>query len=107
MAGLWRSNPESETTQSDLDAFGGGSEAEQPAEVRGFTIVTTEPNDLGADLHDRMAAILAPENEKRWLTEDDPTDALAPYTGDEMHAYQVSTAVNGPETDEPSLVEPI
>jgi len=107
MAGLW-TQWRPPTTQTGLDAFGDDSEPETDL-VETFTIVTTEPNDLVADLHHRMAVIL-PENEyDRWLTgdADDVTELLAPYPGDEMRAYPVSTAVNDPANDSPSIVEPI
>ncbi|MDG5819097.1 SOS response-associated peptidase [Natronococcus sp. A-GB7] len=107
MAGLWE-RWEPETTQSGLDAFGGGLEDESddgPLET--FTIVTTEPNDLVSELHHRMAVILEPGREREWLTADDPRSCLKPYPGEELRAYPVSTAVNDPSTDEPSLVEPI
>ena len=38
--------------------------------VRSFAIVTTEPNELCAELHDRMPAILAPEAWPAWLGEE-------------------------------------
>ena len=37
--------------------------------VRSFTIITTEPNELLAPLHDRMPVILGPENWPLWLGE--------------------------------------
>jgi putative SOS response-associated peptidase YedK len=55
-------------------------------------------------------AVILPENEyDRWLTgdADDVTELLAPSPGDEMRAYPVSTAVNDPANDSPSIVEPI
>ncbi len=107
MAGLWeRRVPE--TTQTGLDAFGGGADVGGPADVREtFTVVTTEPNDAVADLHHRMAVVLEPDGERRWLTDDDPRELLAPIDGAEMRAYPVSTAVNDPAVDEPSLIEPV
>lgn len=105
MAGLWQS-PDDRTTQAGLDAFGEGGEAEEPAEVGFFTVVTTEPNDLVADLHHRMATILEPEAEDRWLSGEVPAP-LELHPAGEMRSYPVSTAVNNPATDEPSLVEPI
>lgn len=112
MAGLWeRWEPEDETTQSGLDVFGGGvdgSAAEDPnGPLVSFTILTTEPNDVIEDLHHRMAVILEPGREREWLTADDPGPLCRPYPGDEMRAYPVSTAVNNPAADEPSLVEPV
>lgn len=109
MAGLWeRWEPDEETTQAGLEAFGGGSEdaGRDDGPLETFTIVTTEPNGLVGDLHHRMAVILEPEDEREWLTGADSNDLLEPYPADEMRAYPVSTAVNDPSTDEPSLLEP-
>ncbi len=108
MAGLWE-RWEPETTQTGLDAFGGGTETgENPGgPLETFTIITTEPNDLIADLHHRMAVILPPDREREWLSAADPSDLLEPYPADEMRAYPVSTGVNNPSVDEPSLIEPI
>jgi putative SOS response-associated peptidase YedK len=107
MAGLWE-RWEPETTQTGLDAFGGGVDDEtDEGPLETFTIVTTEPNELIAELHHRMAVILDPERERRWLTADDSADCLEPYPADKLRAYPVSTAVNDPATDDPSLVEPI
>lgn len=108
MAGLWE-RWEPETTQVGLDAFGSGGSAVaevEPSVRETFAVVTTTPNDLVADLHHRMAVILPPGEERRWLTDDDPRDLLEPYPADRMRAYPVSRAVNDPATDEPSLVEP-
>ncbi|MCU4740990.1 SOS response-associated peptidase [Natronoglomus mannanivorans] len=115
LAGLWeRWEPEEpETAQTGLEAFGGGdsdaseADSDEPDVLETFTILTTEPNDLVADLHHRMAVILDPEREQEWLTADDPRELLEPYPEDELRAYPVSTAVNSPANDEPSLVEPV
>jgi putative SOS response-associated peptidase YedK len=71
-------------------------------------VVTTEPNDLMAPIHDRMPVVLAPGEYDTWLA-GYKNDALAvcdPYDGDDMDAYEVSTAVNDPENDRPAVVEP-
>jgi putative SOS response-associated peptidase YedK len=116
MAGLYErwEPPEPETTQTGLDAFGGGSggegaDADDGGPVETFTVVTTEPNDLVADLHHRMAVILDPDEEETWLR-GDPDEAfelLDPYPGDELTAYPVSTRVNSPAVDAPELIEPV
>ncbi|WP_306053541.1 SOS response-associated peptidase [Natronococcus wangiae] len=108
MAGLWE-RWEPETTQTGLDVFGGGVEEEgdDGGPLETFTVITTEPNDLVAELHHRMAVILEPDREREWLTADDPRGCLEPYPAAELRAYPVSTAVNDPATDEPSLVEPL
>ncbi|USZ70452.1 SOS response-associated peptidase [Natronosalvus halobius] len=116
MAGLWeRWKPDPETTQAGLEAYGGGSSESrdesaaerEPGPVETFTVLTTRPNDLVADLHDRMAVILEPGREREWLTADDPRELLKSYPAEEMRTYPVSTAVNSPAVDEPSLVEPL
>jgi len=106
MAGLWE-RWEPETTQTGLDAFGGGVDDSDDGPLETFTILTTEPNDLVADLHHRMAVILAPGDEAEWLTAEDPRHLLEPHSPAEMRAYPVSTAVNSPANDEPALLEPV
>jgi putative SOS response-associated peptidase YedK len=107
MAGLWvRREPE--TTQTGLDAFGGGVDGgTETGPLETFAIVTTEPNDLVSELHHRMAVLLEPDAERRWLTADDPRDLLEPRSAEGMRADPVSTAVNDPSTDEPSLIDPV
>jgi len=114
MAGLYErwEPPEPETTQTGLGAFGGGSGDEAEADDEGrpvetFTVVTTEPNELVADLHHRMAVILDPGEEGTWLR-GDPDEAAAlldPYPADELTAYPVSMRVNSPGVDAPELIE--
>ncbi|SEW12676.1 SOS response-associated peptidase [Natrinema salifodinae] len=108
MAGLWERR-EPDATQTGLAAFGGGIDGAETESgpIETFTIVTTEPNEVVSDLHHRMAVILDPDDEQRWLSGDDPSDVLEPYPADEMRAYPVSTAVNDPSTDDPSLIESI
>jgi len=112
MAGLWeRWTPPQ--TQTGLDAFAAGgpdvSDEPAPEPIETFAVVTTDPNDLVADLHHRMAVILAPDEEAAWLTADTDraADVLDPYPAEEMRAYPVSTAVNDPSNDSPAVVEAI
>jgi putative SOS response-associated peptidase YedK len=110
MAGLW-SQWRPATTQTGLSAFGDGSGPadDEPDIVETFAIVTTDPNEVVGDLHHRMAVILSPEDERRWLSAD-PDEAralLEPYPDDEMEAYPVSRAVNDPANDSPALVDPL
>ncbi|QLG49113.1 SOS response-associated peptidase [Natrinema halophilum] len=106
MAGLWE-RWEPETTQTGLDAFGGGIDDEIEAEpLETYTILTTEPNDLVSDLHNRMAVIVDPGDEERWLSAADPQELFEPYPADGMCTAPVSMAVNNPSTDDPSILEP-
>lgn len=82
-------------------------------EVNGEThqttaIITTDANETVRPIHDRMPVILAPSEERRWLESDDPDELLAlldPADSDALRAYPVSTAVNDPSNDDPSVIE--
>jgi putative SOS response-associated peptidase YedK len=78
--------------------------------VSSFAIVTTEPNRLMADIHDRMPVILRPEDEALWLNREVQEPArlkglLVPYPADEMDAYEVDKRVGSPAHDDPSCME--
>jgi putative SOS response-associated peptidase YedK len=80
--------------------------------VRSFSIVTTEPNKLCAELHNRMPAVLKPAMWPAWLGEQPATMCdlkamLAPHPSEDMIAWPVSTRVGNVENNDPSLVEPI
>lgn len=78
--------------------------------IHSCTIITTKPNELVADIHDRMPVILKPQDEQTWL---DPsiTDTaqlsslLIPYDAGEMDAYQVSPLVNSPKNNSMDLIQ--
>jgi putative SOS response-associated peptidase YedK len=79
--------------------------------IRSFTIVTTTPNELCADLHNRMPVILSSETWSTWLGEepaevDQLKSILVPYTGD-MVAWPVSQRVGNVKNNDASLIEPI
>jgi putative SOS response-associated peptidase YedK len=74
--------------------------------------VTTRPNDLCAELHDRMPAVLAPEVWPAWLGEEpaDPRQLkalLVPYSSKAMICWAVSARVGNVKNNDPSLIEPI
>ncbi|WP_049899245.1 SOS response-associated peptidase [Halococcus agarilyticus] len=107
LAGLWeRWQPPQK--QTGLDEFDDGDPDTKADPVETFTIVTTEPNSVIEPLHDRMAVVLPPDGEQRWLDgEADGKELLEPYQAEEMRAYPVSTAVNNPSNDSPALVEEV
>jgi putative SOS response-associated peptidase YedK len=79
-------------------------------EIHSFAVITTEPNELMRPIHDRMPAILLPENESRWLKEPDESllqSLLKPYPGGLMTAYPVSKLVNSPKNDGPEILRPV
>jgi putative SOS response-associated peptidase YedK len=55
-----------------------------------------------------MPAILAPGDYDRWLSDEpDPRDLLRPFPADLMRMWPISTRVNKPENDDPSIAEPV
>jgi putative SOS response-associated peptidase YedK len=79
--------------------------------VRSFAIVTTSPNRLLAELHDRMPVILAPEHWPTWLGEQaaDPGELkslLRPYPADDMVIWPVDRRVGNVKNKDPPLIEP-
>ncbi len=73
----------------------------EEGELRSFTILTTEPNELLRPIHNRMPVILGDrEAWEAWVDPDVPSDdleeLLGPYLPEEMQAYPVSTYVNKP-----------
>jgi putative SOS response-associated peptidase YedK len=87
--------------------------AEAVADVpsgRRCAILTTPPNRLVAEVHDRMPAILPREAYARWL---DPAVALPevlellqPFPEEAMDAYPVSSLVNRSGVEDPRAIEP-
>jgi putative SOS response-associated peptidase YedK len=76
--------------------------------VRTFAIITTDANELVAGIHDRMPVILTPDSCTRWLSEErDPRELMRPFPAKLMRMWPISTRVNKPENDDPSIIEPI
>lgn len=75
-----------------------------------YTVLTTEPNELTAPIHNRMPVILAPRDYERWLAPADPArlpvDLLRPRPADEMKVWQVGVAVGNVRNNDPSLCNP-
>ena len=76
--------------------------------VRTFAVLTTAANEMVARIHDRMPAILRPEDYDRWLgMEPDPRDLLAPFPAEPMKMWPISKRVNSPQNDDESLLEEV
>lgn len=76
------------------------------------TIITTTPNSLMEDIHDRMPVILRPEDEADWLGRDnDDVESLLkllkPYDAAKMRAYKVPSAVGNVRNNSKDLLEDI
>ncbi|MGD8188515.1 SOS response-associated peptidase [Brevibacillus ginsengisoli] len=80
--------------------------------IHSCTIITTEPNRIVADIHERMPVILRPEDEGIWLDREeyDPKllrSLLVPYDANEMEAYPVSAKVGNVRYDQPECIAKI
>lgn len=83
---------------------------EEQDDLLSCSLITTSPNAVAAEVHDRMPAILQPKDFNDWLdpTNDDAKALLAllgPYQGNDLQAFAVSTLVNSPKNDIPELIE--
>ena len=80
--------------------------------VETFTILTSKPNPLVSDVHDRMPAILKAEDYDLWL---DPgvkdatfvSECLKPFDARLMKKYPVSTRVNRADNDDPECAREV
>ncbi len=80
--------------------------------IASCTLLTTEANALMRPLHDRMPAILPPQDYDLWLDPDVQRPEallplLKPYPAEAMIAYPVRPLVNNPANDSPLCVKPL
>lgn len=72
-----------------------------------FLILTTNPNTLVSEVHDRMPVILKKEDEKKWLdaysSQEELLKMLGTYQAEDMMSYTVSPLVNSVANDSPSI----
>jgi putative SOS response-associated peptidase YedK len=97
-AGLWDAWKEPKASPQAVDTW-----------LQSFTIITTDPNELAATVHNRMPVILKPSEYDRWLSRADPerppVDLLRPYDADKMTAYPVDPRVGNVRNNEPGLCD--
>jgi len=80
--------------------------------IESVTLLTTEPNALLGEIHNRMPVILHPKDYGLWL---DPgiqqpekvQPLLTAYPAEEMEAFPVSRRVNSPDNDDARCIEPL
>jgi putative SOS response-associated peptidase YedK len=78
--------------------------------INSCSIITTSPNELLAEIHNRMPVMLTPDAQDKWLRDSGPEELmklLVPFPAEEMKSFPVSKQVNQAKIDEPSMVEPI
>ena len=97
----------------DLFAFAGIWDRWRSPEgqiVKSCAILTTTPNELVADIHDRMPVILPKASYEMWLTTppehaDGLAELLTPFDAALMRRYEVSSLVNRPDNDSPECAK--
>jgi putative SOS response-associated peptidase YedK len=103
-----------EVNDGELFAFAGLWDRWRDPEgktIESCTILTTTPNSLLADVHDRMPVILKPDHYDLWL---DPayrdlsavSEMLKPFDA-LMRRYPVSTRVNQVQNDDADCAKPV
>ena len=76
------------------------------------SVITTGPNELMKDIHDRMPVILKRQDELTWLNPDitDPNSLkplLIPFDENLMDTYEVSSLVNSPKNNSIELIQKV
>jgi putative SOS response-associated peptidase YedK len=73
-------------------------------------ILTTEPNELLAPIHDRMPVIVRAEDYRAWMDPSTPTKEVTrlveSYSAEEMRAWEIGLLVNDPRTDDSRVLQP-
>lgn len=84
-----------------------GADDSPPGSLFSCTILTTAANELLAPLHQRMPVILPLESYDAWLNAPSAQVASlpAPWPADTMESWPVSTRVNSPLNDDPTIME--
>jgi putative SOS response-associated peptidase YedK len=101
-------------SDDSLFCFAGLWESWKPLDsddvVETVTLITTPPNPLMENIHNRMPAILRQQDYERWLNPETPADELqsmlVPFP-DELVAYPISTHVNSPRNDDAECIKEI
>lgn len=98
-AGLWDAWKEPKQSPQQNDTW-----------LLSYTIITTDPNELTAQVHNRMPVILHERDYDRWLSREItapnelPLDLLRPYTAEEMEAHTANQAVGNVRNNSPELL---
>lgn len=101
--------------EGEIFALGGLWEAWRPKEggdwVITCAILTTEPNELLAPIHDRMPVIVSPQDYGAWIATGTSTKEVQrlvqSYPPGDMRAWEVSLLVNDPKSDDARVIAPV
>src|ERR1700722_2480975 len=76
--------------------------------IETVAILTTEPNELTAAVHNRMPVILRFEYHAEWLNPDiQDTARLAPFPADDTEATPICTVIYNARNERPKCLEPV
>ena len=96
--------------------FGFGGIYQESMDAKGtvhytFCLITTEPNEVVAKVHDRMPVIVSKALASNWLNPktllSDVIACLGPYPAKSMKSYPVSTKLNSAKFDSEELIKPV
>lgn len=77
-------------------------------DIRTFCVVTCEPNELMATIHDRMPVILHPEDYDRWISpEPEAADLMKPFPAELMTMWKIGSKVGSPRNDSADILDPV
>lgn len=86
-------------------------EPETGAWVDTCCLITTEPNPLAAEVHDRMPVIITPDHWETWLAPKSRPDVLLPLLqpipSEGLRVWRVGSQVNNPRVDDPRCIEAV
>lgn len=76
-----------------------------------YAIITTGPNAVMEEIHDRMPVIIDAVHEKSWIDESLDEYAIAefckPNPTELLQRYEISSRVNNPRNDTPEILTPV
>jgi putative SOS response-associated peptidase YedK len=81
-------------------------------EIKSYTIITTQPNNLVGAVHNRMPVILQKEDEEAWVNPDltEPEHLLPllkQYPAEHMETWRVGDGAKNPRNDSAELIKPL
>ena len=73
--------------------------------IRTFCVLTCEPNEMMATIHNRMPVILAPADYSRWLMDEDARDLLRPFPELMTMLWPINRKVGSPKNDTADILD--
>lgn len=98
----------------EMFALGGVWEAWRERELGEWlitcAILTTEPNDVVAPIHDRMPVMIRPGDYRAWIAPGTTAEVVRrltlPLSPEDLRAWEISMLVNDPATDDARVIAP-